>query len=98
MTILSNEGVTQGDPLAMALYGIALLPLTELLRKEFPKVLQPWYADDAAMQGVPSRVVKCFKLLTEVGPMFGYLPEPEKNARSRRRRRCLLPSGRGGWR
>ena len=31
------------------------------------------------MQGVPSRVAKCFKLLTEVGPMFGYLPEPEKS-------------------
>ena len=63
----------------MALYGIALLPLAELLRKEYPDVLQPWYANDAAMQGVPSRVAKCFKLLTEVGPMFGYLPEPEKS-------------------
>ena len=63
----------------MALYGIALLPLAELLRKEYLDVLQPWYADDAAMQRVPSRVAKCFKLLTEVGPMFGYLPEPEKS-------------------
>ena len=79
MTILSKEGVTQGDPLAMALYGIALLPLAELLREEFPEVLQLWYADDAAMKGAPLRVGKCFKLLTEVGPMFGYLPEPEKS-------------------
>ena len=63
----------------MALYGIAVLPLDELLRKEFLEVLQPWYADYAAMQGAPLRVAKSFKLLTEVGPMFGYLPEPEKS-------------------
>ena len=56
-----------------------MLPLALLLREEYPDVLQPWYSDDAAMQGVPSRVAKCFKLLTEVGPMFGYLPKPEKS-------------------
>ena len=69
--ILSKEGVTQGDPLAMALYGIALLPLAELLRKEYPNVLQPWYADDAAMQGVPSRVPR----LQDVGV---FLPQPRQ--------------------
>ena len=37
----------------MVLYVIALLPLAEALRKEFHDVLQPWYADDAAMQGGP---------------------------------------------
>ena len=42
LVILSKEGVTQGDPLAMALYGIALLPLAERLRKDFPAVMQPW--------------------------------------------------------
>ena len=31
------------------------------------------------MQGVPSRVAECYKLLIEVGPMFGYLPKPEKS-------------------
>ena len=60
--ILSQEGVTQGDPLAMVLYGIALLPLAEALQKEFPDVLQPWYADDAAMQGPPARVAACIRL------------------------------------
>ena len=37
--ILSKEGVTQGDPLTMALYGIALLPLAEILQERFPDVL-----------------------------------------------------------
>ena len=57
---LSKEGVTQGDPLAMALYGVALLPLAEILRKEFPSVMQPWYADDAAMMSMARSVVGCF--------------------------------------
>ena len=47
----SKEGVTQGDPMAMMLYGIAILPLAEMLQKEIPDVLQPWYADDSAMLG-----------------------------------------------
>ena len=79
LILLSKEGVTQGDPLAMALYGIALLPLAEILRKQCPEVLQPWYADDAAMQGRPPSVAKCFQLLIKTGPMFGYYPEPEKS-------------------
>ena len=41
LTLLSKEGVTQGHPLAMALYGIALLPLANLLWDHCPTVLQP---------------------------------------------------------
>ena len=77
--ILSQVGVTQGDPPAIVLYGIALLPLAEALRKEVPDVLQPWYANDAAMQGPPDCVAACFKLLCKIGPMFGYYPEPKKS-------------------
>ena len=39
--ILSKEGVAQGDPFAMALYGIMLLPLIAHLKRMFPRVLQP---------------------------------------------------------
>ena len=78
LTLHSREGVTQGDPLAMALYGIALLPLAERLREESPSVMQPWYAGDAAMMGVPAEVTKAMILLTKLGPMFRYFPEPEK--------------------
>ena len=63
LILLSKEGVTQGDPLAMALYGVALLPLAELLREAQPAVMQPWYADDAAMMGFAERVAACFELL-----------------------------------
>jgi hypothetical protein len=76
--LLSKEGVTQGDPLAMALYGIALLPLAEILRAEEPSVMQPWFADDSAMQGRAPPAARCFPNCCKVGPHFGYHPEPEK--------------------
>ncbi|MEJ2330924.1 MAG: hypothetical protein P8Z33_13945, partial [Gammaproteobacteria bacterium] len=79
-TILhSKEGVTQGDPLSMVLYALALLPLVEELRALDSTVLQPWYADDAALHGDPQRSAKVFKALLEKGPDRGYFPEPEKS-------------------
>ncbi|KAL7474993.1 hypothetical protein ACHAW6_003349, partial [Cyclotella cf. meneghiniana] len=62
----------------MILYGIGLMPLAERLRREDPTVLQPWYADDFALQGPASRVAKLFHILCRHGPSVGYFPEPEK--------------------
>ena len=45
---LSQEGTTQGDPLAMAMYAIGTLPLIHQLQGD---VLQSWYADDVAAGG-----------------------------------------------
>jgi len=78
-TVLSEEGVTQGDPLAMVLYGLALLPLAESLREAEPTVLQPWYADDMAMQGPVSGIARVMRLLQVEGPPRGYFPEPAKS-------------------
>ena len=48
-TILSQEGTTQGDPLAMAMYALALVPMITLLSNILKQV---WpYADDAAAAG-----------------------------------------------
>ena len=76
--LLSREGVMQGCVWGMILYGIGLMPLAETLRRSDPTVLQPWYADDFALQGPASRVAKLFHILCRHGPSVGYFPEPEK--------------------
>ena len=50
--ILSREGVTQGDPLSMVLYRITFAPLAEELRAADAGLLSPFYADDAAFDGL----------------------------------------------
>ena len=65
--ILSKEGVAQGDPFTMALYGIMLLPLIANLKRMFPRVLQPWFADDGAMDREGSEVAACFVELNQMG-------------------------------
>ena len=52
VTILSRQGVTQGDPLSMVLYGITFVPLAEELRAADPGLLSPFYVDDAAFGGL----------------------------------------------
>ena len=49
--LASKEGVTQGDPLSMILYGIGMLPLTRELKEAVPGCNQPWYADDVGAAG-----------------------------------------------
>ena len=48
--LYSREGVTQGDPLSMLLYAVAMMPLVNSLRcrKQYQ---QSWYADDSACAG-----------------------------------------------
>lgn len=48
-TIMSQEGTTQGDPLAIAMYAISTVPLIHRLSKETIK--QAWFADDASAAG-----------------------------------------------
>ena len=49
--ILSREGVTQGEPPLMVLYGIILAPLAEDLRDVYPTLLTSFYDNDAAFDG-----------------------------------------------
>ena len=49
--ISSTEGTTQGDPLAMAMYALAIVPLIHKLRNNSPEVKQVWYADVATGAG-----------------------------------------------
>lgn len=47
----SSEGITQGDPLVMAMYALAVTPLIKRLRSEEPNVKQVWFADDSTTVG-----------------------------------------------
>jgi hypothetical protein len=51
IVIHSQEGITQGDCLAMSLYGVALMTLASRMRETIPEALQPWYCDDAGAAG-----------------------------------------------
>jgi hypothetical protein len=76
--IVHQEGLSQGDPLSMILYGVALLPLAERLRRAVPEAVIPMYADDAAGVGRFDHSAKCLDFLMEEGPYYGYFPEAEK--------------------
>jgi len=67
--LYSQEGTTQGDPLAMPMYALATLPLIGRLPSD---VFQVWYADDACAGGNATQLHLWWKLLCEMGPQFGY--------------------------
>eukprot|EP00923_Selenidium_pygospionis_P002843 GHVN01004364.1.p1 GENE.GHVN01004364.1~~GHVN01004364.1.p1 ORF type:complete len:695 (+),score=78.46 GHVN01004364.1:2-2086(+) len=75
--LLSREGATQGDPLAMALYAVATLPLIRSL-KDVEGAQQVWYADDAAAGGIFASLRSWMERLMVEGPAFGYFVNPEK--------------------
>ena len=49
--LLSQEGTTQGDPLAMPMYALATIPFIRKLKDRVNDVSQVWYADDASGAG-----------------------------------------------
>jgi hypothetical protein len=40
---------------------------------------QPWYADDAGARAKFDEIERFFRRLCEIGPLFGYYPEPTKS-------------------
>ncbi len=76
--VLSREGTTQGDPLAMLMYAVGVLPLVRKL-KERGFCTQTWYADDASAGGKVGPVREWLNALIQDGPMYGYYPEPSKS-------------------
>ena len=75
--IFSDEGSTQGDVTAMAMYAIATRPLVDRLGEVVnPRLCkQVWYADDSAAAGKTTEVRKWWDELNSVGPKYGYYPK-----------------------
>lgn len=76
-TIISKEGTTQGDPLAMAMYAIGTLPLIQHL-EDASDAKQVWYADDSAAGGGLSNLREWWDKIVEMGPIYGYFVNPSK--------------------
>ncbi len=73
--ILSQEGTTQGDPLAMAMYGLATIPLIGGLDGLCTQV---WYPDDPAAAERLAQLKEWWDKLASEGPSFGYYANPSK--------------------
>ena len=76
--IASSEGTTQGDPLAMAMYALAVKPLIEKVKSDATNVKQVWYADDATGAGTCDDLKKFWDSLQEHGAGYGYNPNGAK--------------------
>ena len=76
--ILSQEGTTQGDPLAMSMFALASIPLINTLMSH-SSAKQVWYADDAAAAGGIKELANWWSHICNVGPSFGYFVNPTKS-------------------
>ena len=75
--IMSSEGTTQGDPIAMPMYAIGVVPLLQSIATE--GAVQAWFADDSGAGGKVLKLCQWWDSLTEKGPSFGYLLNAAKS-------------------
>ena len=75
-TILSSKGTTQGDLLAMAMYGIAILPLISRLHND--SLTQKWYADDDNVVDKLKKYQGTLRQAHSAGSQVKYLVNPRK--------------------
>jgi hypothetical protein len=78
IVIHSKEGITQGDCLAMSLYGVAMMPLASRMHKTISEALQPWHCNNAGAAGMALPNAQCLDFLVKFGTQYGYFPKPGK--------------------
>ena len=76
--ITSSEGTTQGDPLAMAMYALAVKPLIGKLKSDARNVKKIWYADDDTGAGTCDDLRIFWDSLQVHGAGYGYHPNAAK--------------------
>ena len=81
--ITSKEGITQGDPVSMPIYGIGVTPfiniLIDILSNHYSANVNVMaYADDFSAAENLQDLRRWWSFQTKIGPKFGYHPEPTK--------------------
>ena len=81
--IRSCEGTSQGDPIAMTVYAIALIPMilmiVDITNTIDDSTKTAAYADDVTAAGKIIQLKNWWKALCMLGPKFGYYPEDSKS-------------------
>ena len=77
--ILSQEGTTQGDPLAMPWYSVNTSIMIQSLRTSTPCAKQVWLADDSAGGGQIVPLYHWYNHLSQEGKKYGYLVNGPKS-------------------
>jgi len=77
-SLSSREGTCQGDPLAMAYYALAMMPLINKLAALCPGAAQQWFADDDAATGKVTSLRDYWDAVSFHGPRYGYHPNARK--------------------
>ena len=77
IVLASEEGTTQGDPLAMPMYALATIPLISRVGESL-SIVQVWYADDASAAGNLLSIRSWWDNVVSHGPAFGYYANGSK--------------------
>ena len=81
--IQSMDGTTQGDPAAMVIYTIAIIPLflmlVEIRMQDNNHTKTAAYADDLTVAGPIDQIRIWWNTLCRLGPKFRYFPEGSKS-------------------
>ena len=76
---ISQEGTTQGDPLAMPWYSVNTFIMIQSLRTSTPDVKQVWLADDSEGGGQIVPLYNWYSHLNQEGKKYGYLVNGSKS-------------------
>jgi len=74
--LLSQEGTTQGDPLAMPMHALTTIPL---IKRVSGNVTQVWYADDTSGVGSVNHLREWWDKISSIGPNFGCFANAPKS-------------------
>ena len=63
----------------MAMYAIGLTPLLNIMLEVVVGTVMAAFADDITSVGKCETLRTCWENLVDIGPSFGYLPQPKKS-------------------